>query len=461
MDQATNPGARSRAAAIDPITSPLVTDLYQLTMLQGYWARGMDRVASFELFVRKLPPQRGFLVAAGLELLLDWLETLRFNEAELAWLHRSKLFRPEFVDWLGRVRFRGSVEAMDEGTIFFAGEPILRVTAPIAQAQLIESRLVNQMHLHTLIASKAARSVLAAPGKQLVDFGMRRAHGAEAALAAARAAYLAGFAGSSLVLAGTTLGIPVFGTMAHSFVQAHDDERDAFIAFAEAFPDNAILLIDTYDTEAAARKVVEVAPRLAERGIRVKGVRLDSGDLAGLSRAVRRILDDGGLPDTIIFASGNLDEYRLAALERERAPINGYGVGTSLVTSADAPALDIVYKLQEYDGRARRKRSTGKATWPGRKQVLRYFDGHGHLAHDELALERDHGGDERLLHPVMRDGQRVRPRIPLATIRNYARQSLDQLPPALRSLETHEPGYHVIVGQSVRDLADTVDRAHP
>lgn len=458
MDDVNAATCGHRIVAIDPMAGPLLTDLYQLTMLQAYYLRGMDRTASFELFVRKLPKHRGFLMAAGLELLLDWLELLQFSEAELAWLHRSKLFRPDFVDWLGKQRFHGSVEAMDEGTPFFAEEPTLRVSASIAEAQLIESRLVNLMHVHTLLASKAARSVLAAPAKQLVDFGMRRAHGTEAAIAAARSSYIAGFAGTSLVLAGSTLGTPVLGTMAHSFVQAHLDEKEAFIAFGEAFPENAILLIDTYDTEAAARKVVEIAPRLIAQGIRVKGVRLDSGDFNALARSVRRILDEGGLSDAIIFASGNLDEFRLQELERAAAPINGYGVGTSLVTSIDAPALDMVYKLQEYDGRACRKRSAGKATWPGREQVFRFFDGHGHMSHDEVALMSDHRGDESLLHPVMREGNRLRPRIPLDTIRNYARQSLAQLPAHLREIEAPESHYHVVVAQSVRELAEAVDR---
>ncbi len=451
--------------ALDPLTSPLLTDLYQLTMLQGYREQRMSAPAVFELFVRKLPAHRGFLMACGLESTLDWLEQARFNAPEIAWLRGCDLFRADFIDWLSTWQFGGTIEAMDEGTIFFADEPILRVTGTLFDAQLVESRLLNIMHLHTLIASKAARCVLAAPDKRLIDFGLRRAHGAEAGIAAARAAYVAGFAGTATTLAAPMLGIPVFGTMAHSFVQCFDDEREAFIAFARTFPDNAVLLIDTYDTEAAAHKIVEIAPLLAREGIRLKGVRLDSGDLRALATSVRSILDAGGLRETTIFASGNLDELRVYDLEQQRAPIDAYGIGTALVTSVDAPALDMVYKLQEYDGRARRKRSTGKATWPGRKQVFREFDGQGHMRHDEVALVTDHrAGAEPLLHPVMRDGRRVRPRIPLPSIRHYARDSLAQLPDALRVFESDRDGfrppiYPVTIGQSIRDLTIEVDHA--
>ena len=295
-----------------------------------------------------------------------------------------------FLDYLARLRFTGDVDAMPEGTIFFANEPIIRVIAPLPEAQLVETRLINILHFQSVVASKAARMVLAAPGKQLVDFGLRRAHGAEAGLMAARASYLAGFDGTATVLARKDFGIPVFGTMAHSFIQAHDDETAAFSAFARSRPDNLVLLIDTYDTEAAARKVVKLAPRLKEAGIAVHGVRLDSGDLVALSKSVRRILDEGDLQDVTIFASGGLDEDELARILGANAPIDGFGVGTSLTTSSDAPALDCAYKLQEYAGLARRKRSAGKATWPGRKQVWRSFGGDGRMAGDVLALQGDH-----------------------------------------------------------------------
>jgi nicotinic acid phosphoribosyltransferase len=275
--------------------SALLTDLYQLTMLQTYHAKCMQETAVFELFARRLPPERGFLLAAGLEQVLAYLENLRFTPEELDWLAGCGRFDPRFVNFLAEFRFSGTVHALPEGTALFADEPILRITAPLPQAQLVESRLINLIHYQTLIASKAARCVLAAPGKLLVDFGMRRAHGAEAGLLAARAAYLAGFGGTATVLAGMRFGIPLFGTMAHSLVQAHDREEDAFEHFAATQPDNVVLLIDTYDTEAAARKLILLASRLQTRGITIKGVRIDSGDLAEHARRVRRILDDGGL----------------------------------------------------------------------------------------------------------------------------------------------------------------------
>ena len=346
---------------MNPATSPLLTDLYQFNMLQAYLDHGQTDTAVFEFFVRRLPARRGFLMAAGLEQALDFLENLQFSKEEVDWLRQNYQFTDRFLDYLANLRFTGDVDAMPEGTIFFANEPIIRVAAPLPEAQLVETRLINILHFQSLIASKAARMVLAAPGKQLIDFGLRRAHGAEAGLMAARASYLAGFAGTATVLARKDFGIPIFGTMAHSFIQAHDDETAAFSAFAHSRPDNLVLLIDTYDTEAAARTVVKLAHRLKEAGITVHGVRLDSGDLIALSMSVRRILNDGDLQDVTIFASGGLDEDELVRMLDANAPIDGFGVGTSLTTSSDAPALDCAYKLQEYAGIARRKRSVGKA----------------------------------------------------------------------------------------------------
>jgi nicotinate phosphoribosyltransferase len=438
-------------------TSPLLTDLYQLTMLQAYWQHRMDGTAAFELFVRKLPGERAFLVAAGLEQALDFVEQARFSDDELKWIAGSGGFAPGFADWLRGMRFTGEVWAMPEGTVFFPNEPVLRVVAPIAQAQWIETRLLNLVHFQTVIASKAARAVLAAQGRPLIDFGLRRAHGAEAGALAARAAYLTGFAGTATALAGPRFGIPVFGTMAHSFVQAHDDEAQAFIAFAESFPGNAMLLIDTYDTVAAARKVVAIAPELAARGIRIKGVRLDSGDLDALSREVRRILDAGGLRDAAIFASGNLDEHRVRALVEAGAPIASYGVGTSLTTSSDAPYLDAVYKLQEYDGVARRKRSEGKATWPGRKQVWRRTTPTRMFAGDSVRLADEQGMGTPLLECVMRDGRRVEPSPALARARAHCRAQLEALPPELKRIDPPWPRYPVSISPAVRLLADQVD----
>ena len=288
--------------------SALLTDLYQINMIQAYLDHGETKTAVFEFFVRSLPARRGFLVAAGLEQALEFLEGLRFSAAEIDWLKSTGRFRQNLLDYLAEFRFTGDVHAMPEGTVFFANEPILRVTASLPQAQFVESRLINLLHFQTLIAAKAARVVLAAPDKLLVDFGFRRAHGAEAGVMAARASYIVGFAGTATVLAGEEFGIPLYGTMAHSFIEAFDDEMAAFAAFAQSRPDNLVFLLDTYDTEAAARKVVALAPRLKTKGITIRGVRLDSGDLVALSRSVRAILDAGGLRDVTIFASGGLDE---------------------------------------------------------------------------------------------------------------------------------------------------------
>lgn len=436
----------------DPTASPLLTDLYQLTMLQAYWASGMNETAAFELFVRSLPPGRNFLLAAGLETVVDYLLGLRFADDDLAWLASTGRFDAAFLDSLRDFRFSGDLDAMPEGTVAFADEPLLRVTAPLREAQFIETRVLNLVHFQTLVASKAARCVLAAGGRPLVDFGLRRAHGGEAGLLSARASYLAGFAGTATVEAGRRFGIPIFGTMAHSFVQAHDDEATAFADFARAQPGNVTLLIDTYDTARAARKVVA----LAARGVPVQGVRIDSGDLAAHAREVRRILDEGGLASARIFASGNLDEERVAQLVASGAPIDAFGVGTRMNVSADAPFLDCAYKLVEYAGRPRRKRSEGKATWPGRKQVFRRFDAGGAMAGDLLALESDAADGAPLLAPVLRGGARVGPAPTLEAVRDRARAQMAALPPRLRALAAADP-YPVEIAATLRALAAQID----
>jgi nicotinate phosphoribosyltransferase len=437
-------------------SSALLTDLYQLTMLQGYFENRMEETAVFDLFMRTLPAQRGFLLAAGLEQALDYLEQLRVTPEELEWLAGSGRFSRDFLDYLGELHFTGDVHAMAEGTVFFPPEPILRVVAPLPQAQLVESRLINLLHFQTMIASKAARATLAAQGKGLIDFGFRRAHGAEAGLLAARAAYLAGFAGSATVAAGLFFGIPTYGTMAHSFIQAHDNEFEAFEQFAHAQPDNVILLIDTYDTEAAARKVVSLASRLQRERITVKGVRIDSGDLAEHARRVRRILDEGGLNHVRILASGNLDEFAIQTLVANSAPIDDFAIGTRLVTCADAPYLDCVYKLQEYAGRARRKRSEGKATWPGRKQVYRRFGADGRMVGDVLTLDDDAQGGETLLQPCLVAGKRVAPSPAVSEVRRRAAAQLARLPDHLRQLRV-DPPYPVTIAPALQQLTQEVD----
>jgi nicotinate phosphoribosyltransferase len=388
----------------------LSTDLYELTMASSYHTLGHAGRAVFSLFVRKFPENRHFLVAAGIAELLERLVELRFEEEALRFLATLPGLRRSFVDSLVHFRFRGDIWAVQEGTVVFPDEPILEVEAPIDQAQIIETLVLNSVHYATLVATKAARCVLVAPGKTLVDFGLRRTPSLDAGLTAARAAYLAGFAATSNVLAGERFGIPVSGTVAHSYIESFPSELDAFRAFARTYPGDPILLIDTYDTLRGAEHAIIVARELAQEGRRVRAVRLDSGDLAELSRAVREILDRAGFRDIQIFASGGLDEYEIAELEAKRAPIDGYGVGSRLGTSADAPHADMAYKLVEYEGQPVLKLSTGKRTLVGAKQVWRRVGAHGRYVEDLIALrdEPAPGPDWiPLLRPVMRDGEIV------------------------------------------------------
>ncbi len=436
--------------------TPLLTDLYQLTMLQGYFLNNMHAPAAFELFTRKFR-KRNFLIAAGLDQVLTFLESLTFSSDEIDYLQKTGLFRDDFLDWLRELRFEGTVYAMPEGTVFFPNEPVLRVEAPMPQAQLVETRIVNLMHHQILVASKAARCRLVAPEKLLVDFGLRRAHGGEAGLLAARAAYLAGFDGSSNVMAGWLYGMPIYGTMAHSYIMAHDDELEAFRSFARANPENVVLLIDTYDTLEAVEKVIRLAPELEEKGIRIKGVRLDSGDLLELSKAVRKRLDEAGLKPITIFASGDLDEYEIKRLLDGGAPIDGFGVGTRLTTSADLPYLNCAYKLQEYASQPRRKKSTGKQTWPGRKQVYRYYREDGTFDHDFLTLADDTVEEgEPLLELVMLEGKRLHREDPVE-IRNRVAEQLQKLPEELKVIDREEH-YRVEISPKLQALTEETDR---
>jgi nicotinate phosphoribosyltransferase len=436
--------------------SVLLTDLYQLTMVTAYQELGMDRAAVFEFFVRRMPARRGFLVAAGLRQVVEYLEGLHFADDEIRWLESTGRFSPVALDRLARLRFTGDVDAMPEGTAFFASEPVLRVTAPLPQAQLVESRIVNLLNFQTMVASKAARCRIAAGTRRLVDFGMRRAHGAEAALHAARACYLAGFDATATVAAGRAFGIPVSGTMAHSFVQAHADEATAFRHFARVHPRGLTLLIDTYDTQRAAHLVVE----LHREGMRIDAVRLDSGAIGSLARDVRAILDAGGCRDIKIVASGNMDEFEIARLLAAGAPIDVFGVGTQLDVSADAPSLDCVYKLQEYDGQPRRKRSAGKATWPGRKQVLREFGADGRIRSDLVVPAGPGGAGRPLLEPVMRAGCRVGTLPDLERSRERARREIASLPDTCTRIADPEP-LAARISPRLRQLAERVDRDFP
>jgi nicotinate phosphoribosyltransferase len=437
--------------------SALLTDLYQLTMMQAYFDAGMDHAAVFEFFVRRLPKNRNFLIAAGLEQVLDYIRRVRFTNDEIHWLSNTGLFSRPFLRSLEGFRFRGDVDAMPEGTIFFGDEPIVRVTAPISQAQLVETRVINLLQYQSMVASKAVRCVLAAPDRVLVDFGLRRTHGAEAGLLGSRACYIAGFTATSNVYAARAFNIPISGTMAHSFIQSCDDEEDAFLKFARANPRNTVFLIDTYDTEAGARKVVQIARKLRKEGININGVRLDSGDLAEHARKVRRILDRGGLKDTTIFASGNLDEDALERLSRAKAPIDGYGVGTRVLTSADFPYLECAYKLQEYAGKPRMKLSESKVSWPGIRQVFRQTDPkNGAFISDTIGLATDVQPGTPLLVPVMRGGKLLRRPTPLMRSRERVTEQLSNVPASLRSL--HPKSFPVTISKSLQELADRVRR---
>jgi nicotinate phosphoribosyltransferase len=384
----------------------LLTDQYAITMVQGYWRERMMDEAVFSLFVRRLPEQRNFLVACGLADVLDYIEALRFGPEALEYLGSREEFEPEFVDWLGSFRFTGHVRAVPEGTVVFANEPIVEVRAPLPEGQLLETYLMNQLHLQTVLASKAARVVLAAGDRPVVDFGLRRMHGADAGLKAARAFHVAGVAGTSNVLAGEAYGVPVTGTMAHSYIQAHGSEMAAFRAFAAHHP-APVLLVDTYDTLAGVRKVVQLAREMGD-AFRVRAIRLDSGDLGALAMEARKILDAGGLERVEIFASGGLDEHEIARLLDAGAPIGGFGVGTGMGVSSDAPALDMAYKLAEYGGRGRLKLSAGKPILPGEKQVFRREDD-GIATGDVVGRAAEDLPGRPLLEPVMEDGRRLLP----------------------------------------------------
>ena len=436
------------------MSDTLLTDLYQLTMLQAYAARGSSTgSAVFELYARHLPPDRGFLVVAGLEQALDYLEHLRFTTADVDWLASTRRFSGAFLETLADFRFRGDVWAVPEGRVVFAGEPWLRVEAALPEAQFVESRLINLLHFSTLIATKAARCVLAAQGRPLADFGMRRAHGADAALLAARAAVLSGFAATATVEAGRRYGLPLVGTMAHSYVQALGDESAAFQHYAATSPDATTVLIDTYDTGRAAQTVAE----LVRSGMKIQAVRIDSGDLAAEAVKVRRILDEGGASTVRIIASGNLDELSIEALVTSGAPIDSFGVGTRLDTSADAPTLDAVYKLQSYAGEPCRKRSPGKETWPGAKQVYRHYDTHGRMCADQMALADEPGvAGEPLLVCVMRQGRRVDAHPSVAQIAAQAQADLARLPMEARCLRAPQP-LQPVYSESIRALAASFD----
>lgn len=427
----------------------LLTDLYELTMAAAYFQNRHCEAATFELFVRNLPPHRGYLVAAGLEQALEYLESLAFSKPQIQFLRRHPAFAEvddEFFDYLGQLRFTGEVWAVAEGTPVFPGEPLLRITAPIIEAQMVETCLLTTLTFQTMIASKAARVVQSANARPVVEFGSRRAHGPQAGVLAARAAYIGGCVGTSNVQAHFRFGIPSSGTMAHSLVMAYDDELKSFQDFIRVFPGHSVLLLDTYDTLRALDRIIAA-------GLRPFGVRLDSGDLAELSKQVRKRLDGAGLGTTMIIASGDLDEYAIPELLAKGAPIDEFGVGTALVTSNDAPALSGVYKLVAYNHEPRLKLSEDeeKPTYPGAKQVFR-FDRAGSYTRDIIATEDEsYPGAERLLSCLMRDGTRLVGSPSLNDIRESATRLRSRLPAAVCDLQ-HPASYSVELSRTLQEL---------
>lgn len=438
----------------------LFTDLYELTMAQAYWRAGAKGEAVFSLFFRSYPPDRAYYVSAGLADVLQYLEEFGFSDEDLAYLGGTGQFHPAFLTYLRELRFTGAVRAIPEGHLFFSGEPVLEVTAPIVEAQLIETYALNQISLQSLLATKASRVVHAARGRTVVDFAARRTHGTDAADKLARVAYLVGFAATSNVRAGARYGIPTSGTMAHSFICSFPHEIDAFRAYAATFPDSSVLLVDTYDTLRGVHRAVEVAKEMRREGHKLRSIRLDSGDLLELSRKSRHILDDAGFPEVGIFASGGLDEFQVEELLTAGAPIDGFGVGTKVGVSADAPWTDCAYKLVAYDGKPVLKLSTGKRTLPGPQQVFREFDPYGKLRRDTVgtADEPPSTSQHAVLETVMTMGRRTGAAETLSDLRTRFADEFAALPDVYKRLRA-PAAYPVSVSQRLTELtAATTER---
>lgn len=438
-------------------SNAIFTDLYELTMVQAYWQNNMIARARFSLFFRQYPPNRAYFVAAGLEEVLDYLQDFRFADDDLNYLRSTGQFQDAFLDSLKELRFTGNVRAMQEGTIFFASEPVLEVEGPMIEVQLIETFLINQINLQTILATKASRVVHAARGKTVVDFAARRTHGTEAANKMARSSYISGFAGTSNVLAGGLYDIPTVGTMAHSFITAFEDETEAFRAYARSFPDTSTFLVDTYDTLEGTRNAARVALEMREHGHELRAIRLDSGDMLDLSLKAREILDKAGLSNVQIFASGGLDEFEVERLLSAGAAIDGFGVGTKVGVSADAPWTDCAYKLVEYDGRPTLKLSTEKQTLPGAKQVFRYRDPQGKFSNDVIAAEGElqPSNSESLLQTVMTNGAKTAEHPILSELRQRFAREFVLLPDEHKVIEAPAE-FDVRISNTLAKLQDDV-----
>ena len=440
------------------LSPALYTDLYELTMAQAYWQSGNTAEATFSLFLRNYPPNRAYFVLAGLHDVLEYLEHLRFSDADIAYLRSLGQFDDSFLDYLGELRFTGSVRAMEEGALFFVDEPAIEISGPVIEAQVLETCLLNQITLQSMLATKASRVVHVARGRNAVDFAARRTQGTDAANKLARVSYMVGFAGTSNMLAGGLYGIPTFGTMAHSFVTTFEDEIGSFRAYAQSFPDASTFLVDTYDTIEGTRKAIEVAREMRRRGHSLRGIRLDSGDLLDLSLRTRALLDEAGFQDVQVFASGGLDEYEVDALLSAGAPIDAFGVGTKVGVSADAPWLDTVYKLVQYAGHPVLKLSPHKETLPGPKQVYRLRDAHGRFLHDTIACSDEdppEASAEPLLREVMRDGRPVARLPDLKELRERFKREFARLPDEHKAIRSPRP-YQVDISEGLKRLRSQV-----
>lgn len=435
----------------------LITDLYELTMAASYFDRGMFEPATFSLFIRNYPSNRNYFISAGLDDVLAFLETLRFRSDDLAYLKETGFFNPDFLSYLRRFRFCGDVFALPEGRLFFVDEPIVEVTAPLIEAQIVETYLINAINLQTMIATKASRCFHAAGKRKLVDFSLRRTQGTDAGMKVARASYIGGFTGTSNVMAGKTYGIPIFGTMAHSYIISFDQEIEAFRAYAQSFPENVVLLVDTYDTLQGTKKAVKVGQEMAAKGHQLQGIRLDSGDMAKLSREARKILNEGGLKNTKIFASGGFDEFKIRKVLDRGGDIDSFGVGTKMGVSADSPYFDMAYKLVKYAGRPVLKLSSEKQTLASEKQVFRFVTSGGKMKKDIIALRNERiPGGEPMLKRVMKAGKRVGTTPSLPSIQKTFLAEFFRLDDRCKSIEKNKVEYPVSLSPRLRALQSRV-----